>query len=74
MVVLDFLHRWLYADFWVPVWPNLAAAALCAVHISRSNRKTLGLYLGDRPGPDNEEDDNGTIQQGDVDASQELHD
>lgn len=24
------LYRWLYADFWGPVWPNLAAAGLCA--------------------------------------------
>jgi hypothetical protein len=26
-----FLHRWLYEDFWVLVWPNAGAMPLCAV-------------------------------------------
>lgn len=25
---MDFLHRFLFDDFWVPVWPNVAAAVL----------------------------------------------
>ena len=54
-MVVSFLHRWLFEDFWVPVWPNLAAAAICAFHITRSNRKHLKLYIGSKEGCDHEE-------------------
>lgn len=52
--MIEFIHRWIFVDFWVPVWPNLAAAALCAVHITRQHRKHLRLYLGDQIGKDPE--------------------
>jgi hypothetical protein len=65
MVVMDFLHRWLFVDFFVPVWPNIAAAAICMVHVTNSNRKNndrptkriLGLhfYIGSGKGDDDEE-------------------
>jgi hypothetical protein len=46
------------ADWWSKIWPNLAASALWVpitmLHISRSNRKTLKFYVGDKPGPDDE--------------------
>jgi hypothetical protein len=63
--VIEFLHRWIFVDFWVPVWPNLAAAALCALHITNSNKKhstrptrrILGwhVYLGSKEGADDED-------------------
>lgn len=41
---------------WSLVWPNLIASALWVpttlFHISRSNRKSLHLYFGTKPGPD----------------------
>ena len=44
---------------WNAVWPNLLASLLWApvtlVHISKSNRKTLKVWLGDKPGDDSEE-------------------
>jgi len=46
---MELVHRFLFTDFWVPVWPNLAAAAICAVHITRSNIKHS--HLGEREGP-----------------------
>ena len=57
MVVLGFLHRWLFVDFWVPVWPNLAAAVICAVHVTRSNKKHMGIYFGDKEGSDEHSDE-----------------
>lgn len=46
-------------ETWGKVWPNIVASALWVpftlVHISRSNRKTIRLYLGKGPGPDNKE-------------------
>lgn len=52
--------------FWIAVWPNLAASViwipLTLIHVTRSNRKQLKifigerqLYWGDKPGPDDEE-------------------
>ena len=29
-----FLYRWLYVDFWVPVWPNIAAGILVAAWVT----------------------------------------
>lgn len=29
-----FLHQYLYVDFWVPVWPNLAAGIVVAVWVT----------------------------------------
>lgn len=55
MVVLTFLHRWLFVDLWVPVWPNIAAAILLGIHVSKSNRKTrhhVKIYLGEKEGRD----------------------
>lgn len=41
---------------WTLVWPNLLASALWVpttlFHVSRSNRKSLHLYFGTRPGRD----------------------
>jgi hypothetical protein len=46
----------LLADWWDKVWPNLVASILWVpatlIHVSRSNRKSLRIYLGDKPGPD----------------------
>lgn len=50
----NFLHRWLFLDFFVPVWPNIAAAIITAVHITRSNRKHK-LYIGKREGRDDDQ-------------------
>lgn len=62
---MSFLYRWLFVDFWVPVWPNLAAAALCALHITNSNKKHAvrptrrifgwHVYVGDKEGCDHED-------------------
>lgn len=27
----EWFYRWLFTDFWVPVWPNIAAALLGVV-------------------------------------------
>lgn len=47
--------------FWDAVWPNLAASVIWIpatfIHITRSNRKHLRLYLGDKPGRDKETND-----------------
>lgn len=57
----NWLHRWIFIDFFVPVWPNVAAAALLAVHIKKSNEKHSSnaepkrehiFYLGEKEGPD----------------------
>ena len=44
------------ADWWDKIWPNLAASVLWVpmtlIHVSRSNRKSLRIYLGEKPGPD----------------------
>jgi hypothetical protein len=56
--VIAFLYRWVFVDFWVPVWPNLAAAVICAFHITRSNKKHMRIYFGDG-GDDAEEDSTG---------------
>jgi len=40
----------LFDDFWVPIWPNLAASGLLAVHVSKSNHKHR-IYLGNKEGP-----------------------
>lgn len=46
----------LLAETWDKVWPNLLASLLWVpatfVHITRSNRKTLRVHLGNQPGPD----------------------
>jgi len=52
--VVAFLHRWLFVDFFVPVWPNIAASALLALHIKKSNQKHMKFYIGDKPGDDDE--------------------
>lgn len=60
--MVEFFHRWIFNDLWVPVWPNLAAAAICAFHITNSNKKHspketkriwgfLHVYIGDKEGP-----------------------
>lgn len=45
--------------FWKAVWPNLAASVIWVpvslVHVTRSNKKHMKLYLGDEPGSDNKE-------------------
>jgi hypothetical protein len=55
MVVLDFLHRWVFVDLWVPVWPNIAAAVILCVHITKSNKKHR-FYIGKREGRDDNQD------------------
>lgn len=27
------IHRYLFADFWVPIWPNLAASLICSAAV-----------------------------------------
>lgn len=48
-------------DTWDKVWPNILASFLWApvtlVHITRSNRKTLKVHLGNQLGPDTKEQD-----------------
>lgn len=43
---------------WEAVWPNLLASALWQpltyLHITRSNRKYMRLYVGSEVGPDKE--------------------
>lgn len=50
---LNFLNR-----AWTAVWPNLLASVLwipaTLIHVTRSNRKSLRVYFGDKPGPDEE--------------------
>jgi hypothetical protein len=50
---MGLIHRYLFTDFWVPVWPNIAAAALLALHVSKSNRKHR-FYLGNKEGKDDQ--------------------
>ena len=49
----------LLADWWGKIWPNLVASLLWVpatlIHITRSNRKHLKIYLGERPGKDDEQ-------------------
>ena len=49
----NFLHRWFFVDFFVPVWPNIAAAVICTIHITRSNMKHK-IYLGEKEGRDHD--------------------
>lgn len=35
------LHRWVYVDFFVPVWPNIAAALVMSTWIIRRVRTHL---------------------------------
>lgn len=48
--MIEWMHRYLFQDFWVPVWPNLAAAVIwipvAMIHVTRSNRKSLRVYFG----------------------------
>lgn len=54
-LIWHLLYRFLFVDFWVPVWPNLAASALVAIHVTKSNKKHgVSLYVGDQPGNDDE--------------------
>lgn len=43
-------------DWWTRIWPNLAASLLWVpvtlIHITRSTRKGVKLYLGNQPGTD----------------------
>jgi len=49
--------RWI-VHTWGMIWPNLVASLLWVpatfVHITRSNKKSLKLYLGKAPGDDNQ--------------------
>lgn len=31
---MEWAHRYLFTDFWVPVWPNIAAAVLGAAWVN----------------------------------------
>ena len=31
---MEWIHRYLFADFWVPVWPNIAAAIIGALWLN----------------------------------------
>lgn len=36
-MITDFLNRWVYQDFIVPVWPNLAASPIVAGYVAVSH-------------------------------------
>jgi hypothetical protein len=46
---MGLIYRFLFQDFFVPVWPNIAASGLLAIHVTKSNRKH-GFYLGRKEG------------------------
>lgn len=40
----DWLYRWLFTDFWVPTWPNLAAGVVVAAWVSLKARSVKALH------------------------------
>lgn len=32
-----FLHHWVWIDYWIPVWPNLAASPTVAAYVAVSH-------------------------------------
>ena len=30
-VIGDFLHRWIYQDYWLPCWSNMGAMPMCVI-------------------------------------------
>lgn len=39
------LYRWLYVDFFIPVWPNIAAGILVAAWVSLKARTQRNLHV-----------------------------
>lgn len=35
----EWLHHWVYMDFWAPVWPNIAAGVIMSTWIIQRVRK-----------------------------------
>lgn len=52
-MVIHFFYQYIWQDFVVPIWPNIAASIILAVHVTKSNRKHV-FYLGKREGYDHE--------------------
>lgn len=42
--MIGWFHHWVFVDFWVPVWPNIAAAIVMSTFIVRKTRGYLAAH------------------------------